>query len=169
MIACGRSIHDRFLPQRNGNLHTTPLSFFAMRRAAHGFPGRDGRLRSHSRSHVFLACWGRSIASCVCVFVDRSCSCHWAPSVLLHRGTHAWLEEHGGRALALALALTLGFCARLARWGEATVGSRQSASCCHLWLRNRRSLALVSSLNFCCAFGGCRVLGFADTRERPHA
>ena len=34
---------------------------------------------------------------------------------------------------------------------------------------NCRSLALVSSVEFCCAFGGCRVFGFAGTRERPHA
>ena len=31
---------------------------------------------------------------------------------------------------------------------------------------NRRSCL---RLNFCCAFGGCRVFGFAGTRKRPHA
>ena len=48
---------------------------------------------------------------------------------------------------------------------------RKSAVCLLVSLvdTNRRSLALVSSVEFGCAFGGCRVFGFAGTRERPHA
>lgn len=73
--------------------------------------GYRGRLRSHSRSHVSLACWGGvsfHLQSSVDRVIVARCSCHSAPSVLLRRAARA-CDCRGGPRRALALPLSLGF------------------------------------------------------------
>ena len=96
-----------------------------------------------------------------------------AVGVVTQRERRAWSARGCGGAsrwvFALALTLTLCFCARLVRWGDVTVGSRQSISQCRLWLQIVARSRSCLRLHFCCAFGGCRVFGFAGTRKRSHA
>ena len=105
-------------------LNTRQVLTAAQRQLAHGASlvlcdaaRRTWLSRGDSRSHIFLACWGRS-TECASVFssiarahvIGHRRYCYTARHMRV-----VWLWRASRWALALALALTLGFCARLAR------------------------------------------------------
>ena len=70
MIACGRSIHDRFLSQRNGNFHTAPRSVLAMRRVfscARALGGGDGA--AHAGAIALGLCTCGASLNLMCCFM----------------------------------------------------------------------------------------------------